>query len=101
MTITTASDLIDQHDDHPEDVRETAKDLATHDETWASGKTPRGIAAAALYVAYMMERPLDDPGDGRPTQMDLAGEFDTSAVTLRDRMGHLREVASEMAEAEG
>ena len=89
----TVSDLIDQHDDHPEDVRETATALATHDETWTSGKAPRGIAAAALYVAYMAERPVAEAGSGRPTQMELADEFDTTAVTLRERMDHLRKIA--------
>lgn len=93
MTITTPSDLIDQHDDHPEDVRETAKALATHDEMWAGSKPPKGVAAASMYLAYKMERPLAEAGDGRPTQMVLADEFDTTAVTLRDRMGHLRKVA--------
>lgn len=92
--IQTASDLIDQHDDHPDDVRERAKELAEADEQWSSGKAPRGIAAAALYVAYKVERPLAEPGDGSPTQMDLAAEFDTSAVTLRDRMGHLKDLAA-------
>jgi len=91
--VQTARDLIDEATDHPSNVRETATALATRDEMWAAGKAPRGIAAAAIYVAYTVERPFAEVGNGRPTQMEVAEEFDTSAVTLRKRLDHLRAAA--------
>lgn len=89
----TAHDLIDEaSDDHPDDVLDAAREYIDHDEMWTVGKNPRGVAAAVLYAAYRSERPLADPGDGIPTQMDLADEFDTSAVTLRNRFNDLADL---------
>lgn len=100
--LTTATDLIAQHDQHPEDVRERATALVEADEQWASGKTPRSLAAASIYLAYRLERPWLPSGKGTdselPSQQSLAYEFDTTAMTLRKRLDRLRELAAENAE---
>lgn len=100
--LNTATDLIAEHDDHPEDVRERATALVEADETWASGKTPRSLAASSLYLAYRLERPWLATGKGTdselPTQEALADEFDTTTMTLRKRLGRLREIAASEAE---
>ena len=88
------TDALEEHSgDHPADVVETAKRIAMLDEAWVSGKKPEGIAAAALYLAYRIERPTASPWDkGTATQSSLAEEFDTSTVTVRKRRKHLAEL---------
>jgi len=76
----------------PDDVVERAVALAEADESWHYGKAPKGVAAAAVYAAYLETRPRAAPGAGRPTQSMVAERFDTNSVTLRERFHELPEV---------
>lgn len=86
MSFESPSDLLREHAaDHPDDVVERALSLADADNQWDRGCAPKGVAAAALYAAYQEKRPRARPGDGRPTQGDVADEFGTNKMTLRQR----------------
>lgn len=92
MNYDTPIDLIEeQADEHAVDVVERALALAEADDSWKRGALPKGVAAAAVYAAYVDQRPRAKPGEGRPTQDQVAEAFDTNAVTLRERYKALPE----------
>jgi transcription initiation factor TFIIIB Brf1 subunit/transcription initiation factor TFIIB len=88
----TPMDLIqDRADDHAEDVVYRALALAEADDAWKRGAQPKTVAAAAMYAAYLDQRPRATAGEGRPTQQAVADWFDTNRVTLRERFNNLPE----------
>lgn len=93
MTVYTPTELLEDHaDDHDEDVMDRAFALAEADDQIERGVHPKGVAAAALYAAYLETRPREQSGEGRPTQKDVAEQFGTNQVTLRKRFRDLPEV---------
>jgi transcription initiation factor TFIIIB Brf1 subunit/transcription initiation factor TFIIB len=88
----TPMDLIqDRADDHAEDVVYRALALAEADDAWTRGAKAKTVAAAAIYAAYLDQRPRATAGEGRPTQQAVADWFDTNRVTLRERFRSLPE----------
>jgi transcription initiation factor TFIIIB Brf1 subunit/transcription initiation factor TFIIB len=85
-------DLLEQvAADAPEDVLHRALALAEADSAWEGGATAKGVAAAALYAAWLDQRPRAKAGEGRPRQTEVAAQFDTNVVTLRQRFRDLPE----------
>ncbi|AGM11171.1 hypothetical protein M197_gp04 [Haloarcula hispanica tailed virus 2] len=92
MNYSTPMDLIEEReDDYPEDVAYRALALAEASEDWKRGATPKAVAAACVYAAWLDQRPRAKAGDGRPRQKDVAAEYDTNVVTLRQRLRNLPE----------
>lgn len=90
MAFQTPADHLDGLEGHPEEVIETALTIAL-DSEWRSGGAPAGWAAAALYAAYRLERPMSEAGDGRLTQDEAAEVFGVSTPTVRARLTDLQD----------
>lgn len=96
FNLSTPQDKLDEAaDNHPDEIIETATELASGWDGQNYGYNPSGCAAAALYAAYRSEYPLSAAGDAYPKQDAIADEFETSTTTIRKRLKDLREVAHE------
>ena len=82
-------DLSDESERRARDLLKTAKDQGVH-----SGKSPVGLAAAALYAASILE------GD-KVTQKEVCSVSDVSEVTVRNRYTELLEAGTDPDAARG
>jgi transcription initiation factor TFIIB len=76
-------DIPEEAEHRARELIETAKEQAVH-----SGKSPVGLAAAAIYVGSLLT-------NNRVTQKEIASVTDVSEVTIRNRYQELLDAAGE------